>query len=125
MTTVVLDSGALIALERRAHRVLTIIDELAIKGFFAHIPAGVLAQVWRGSARQHAVIGLVRSDTVRVEPLTESVAMKVGRLLAVTGTSDVVDGHVALLARDLGAPVVTSDPKDIHVLDPGLTLITV
>jgi hypothetical protein len=48
-----------------------------------------------------------------------------GLLLAKSGTSDVVDAHVALLARRLHATVVTSDPDDLTALDPILTVVTV
>jgi hypothetical protein len=125
VTTVVLDAGALIALERRDRRMVTIADELAMNRLTAHLPAGVLAQVWRGSPRQQPLARLVRHGAVRVEPLSEEVALRVGRLLAAAGTSDVVDGHVALLARGLRATVITSDPEDLHKLDPELELITI
>jgi hypothetical protein len=48
-----------------------------------------------------------------------------GLLLAKSGMSDVVDAHVALLARRLHATVLTSDPDDLTALDPTLTLVTV
>jgi len=48
-----------------------------------------------------------------------------GLLLAKSGTSDVVDAHVALLARRLQATVLTSDPDDLTVLDPTLAFVTV
>lgn len=125
MKTVVLDAGALIAIERRDQAMVLMARKFVAREFTAHVPTPVIAQVWRGGARQHAVIRLVRSDAVRVEPLTVNDALNVGRLLAVTGTSDVVDGHVAFLARSLKATVITSDPKDLRRLDPGLELITV
>jgi len=37
----------------------------------------------------------------------------------------VVAGHVALLARSLGAPVITSDADDLRRIDASLRLITV
>jgi hypothetical protein len=37
---------------------------------------------------------------------------RIGELLAVTGTDDVIDGHVALLA-DATDRIVTSDPDDL------------
>jgi predicted DNA-binding protein (UPF0278 family) len=42
----------------------------------------------------------------------------VGKLLARSGTSDVVDGFVALTAAQMRAAVITSDPDGIrHLLD--------
>ena len=91
----------------------------------AHVPSGVVAQVWRGSARQHAVMRLLRAEAVRVHSFTESLAYRVGLLLASSGASDVVDAHVALLGRSLRVPVLTSDPDDLRRLDPELKLLTI
>ena len=104
---------------------LALADELHRRRRAAFVPAGVVAQVWRGSPRQHAVLRLVRAQTVRVEPLTEEVAVQLGLLLAKSGGADVVDAHVALLARLLRATVVTSDPDDLAALDPSIDLVVV
>jgi len=48
--------------------------------------------------------------------LTEPVAHAAGRLLALTGTSDVVDATIAQTAADLRADVVTADRADIRRL---------
>ncbi|MGH4026607.1 MAG: PIN domain-containing protein [Pseudonocardiaceae bacterium] len=125
MTTVVLDTGALIALERRDTRLLALADELHRQRQVAHVPTGVVAQTWRGSARQHAVVRLLRAQAVRVDPLSEDVAYQLGILLGSSGTTDVVDAHVALLARRLRATVLTSDPDDVAALDPTLTLVRI
>ncbi len=125
MTVVVLDVGAMIALERRDPRMLALADELYGARRIGYVPAGVVAQAWRGSARQHATVRLLRAGAVRVDPLSEDVAYRLGLLLAQSGTSDVIDAHVALLARRLQATVLTSDPDDLTALDPTLTLVTV
>lgn len=125
VTIVVLDAGALIALERRDTRMLALVDLLHRGRRSAFVPAGVVAQVWRGSPRQHAVMRLIRAEAVRVDPLSEDVAFRLGRLLAASDTSDVVDAHVAWLARRLRATVVTSDPGDIEALDAHLTTVVV
>ncbi|MGH3565737.1 MAG: hypothetical protein ACRDRH_06830 [Pseudonocardia sp.] len=64
MTIVVLDAGALIALERRDTRMLALADLLHRNRRSAFVPAGVVAQVWRGSPRQHAVLSLIRTTVV-------------------------------------------------------------
>ncbi|MBA3906174.1 MAG: PIN domain-containing protein [Pseudonocardiales bacterium] len=125
MTAVVLDAGALIALERRDTRMLALADELHRSRRSAFVPAGVVAQAWRGSARQHAVLRLIRAKAVRVDPLTEDVATALGLLLARSSTSDVIDAHVAWLARRLGATVMTADPDDLAALDPALRIVVV
>jgi hypothetical protein len=121
----VLDAGAFIALERRDPRMLALVAELLAQRQVARAPAGVVAQVWRGSPRQHAMIRLLRTGVIRAEPLSEQVALRVGLLLAATGASDVIDGHVALIARNVRGTVVTSDPDDIARLDPSLDLVRV
>ncbi len=52
-------------------------------------------------------------------------AVNVGRLLAASGTSDIVDAHVVICARRSAQQVVTSDPIDISLLDPTLKLVIV
>ncbi len=123
MTPMVFDAGALIALERRDSRMLALADELHRMRRVAHLPAGVVAQVWRGSARQHAVARLLRSKAMRVHPLSEELGYRLGLLLARSGTSDIVDAHVALLGRQLGATVLTSDPDDLAAVDSALRLV--
>ena len=125
MKHVVFDAGALIALERRDLRLLALVDELIRARIAAHVPAGVVAQVWRGSARQHAVVRLLRAEAVRVHALSEAVAYRVGLLLARSRTSDVVDAHVAILARSLSAVVLTSDPDDLRRLDGKLDIVAI
>lgn len=121
----ILDSGALIALERRNTRMLALADEVVRHRVPAYVPAGVVAQVWRDSARQHAIARLLRADAVRVDPLDRDIAYMIGGLLARTGCSDVVDGHVALLGRRIGGTVLTSDPDDIRALEPSVRIETV
>lgn len=52
---------------------------------------------------------------VEVEPLDDSLGRRAGVLLAATGTSDVIDAAVVLLARD-GDEIYASDPGDLATL---------
>jgi len=53
------------------------------------------------------------------EPFDEPLAREVGLLCAIAETSDIVDASVVLVARSLGAAVVTSDEPDIsHLATP-------
>jgi len=122
VSTIVLDSGALVALEKRKAKAVALLAELVAQHRGAHVPAGVVAQVWRGTPHQHAITRLLRTRAVRVASLSEDIALRSGVLLGTTRTRDIVDAHVALLARALGATVVTSDPDDISRLDPTLRL---
>ena len=75
------------------------------------VPAPVAAQVIRDPRRQARLMLTLRSCDI--VPFEGSDAGPVGRLLALSGTSDVVDGFVAVKAAETGATVVTSDPGDI------------
>lgn len=123
--TPVLDTGALIALERRDKRMIALLDAIVAHGMSAFVPAGVVAQAWRGGQRQHAVAKLLRAKAVRIDPLDDAVAYRIGLKLAEIGTSDVIDAHVALLAVRVSGPVLTSNPDDIRTLDPGLQIVPI
>lgn len=118
--TLVLDAGALIDLEHRGDHALALLEVAKREGEAVIVPATVLAQVWRGGPQ--AEISRVLRTGVSVPPLDEPAARAVGALLGLTGTRDVVDGHVAVLARYHGAVIVTSDPDDLRRLDPRATL---
>ncbi|MEC3952490.1 PIN domain-containing protein [Nocardia sp. CDC153] len=120
---IVLDSGGLIGLEKDNARAVAIVRQALARKLEVVIPATVLAQCWRNSPRQHAVSRLLKADAVRVADLTQAQALAIGSLLAVSGTADVVDAHVVVLARSLHATlVVTSDPDDLTALDSHLRL---
>ena len=118
-----LDAGALIAFERNDGRVRCLLQEANTHGIAVHIPAGVIAQVWRGGARQARVARLVRSMDVSVNALDLEEAMAVGVVAGRSGVPDIVDGSVVLVARRTGSIVVTSDPDDLAQIDPSLTLV--
>jgi len=120
---VVLDAGSLVAFERNDRRVRRLIELAVEHGRQLHVPAGVVGQVWRDGARQVRLARLLRSTAVSVHALDSDEARAAGVLCGLSGTSDVIDASVALLARRQGAVVVTSDVSDLNRLDPRLTLI--
>jgi predicted nucleic acid-binding protein len=121
-----LDTGALIALDHPASAILmqARLDEALRRGGSICIPAGVVAQAWRG-ARQVRLARLIRSRDVDIAVMTLSVARTVGQMCADSGHADIVDVHVALCAREREHAVVTSDPDDLARIDPALPLIRV
>ncbi|MDR1186335.1 MAG: hypothetical protein LBK95_02580 [Bifidobacteriaceae bacterium] len=119
---VTLDTGALLALERGDPRVRALLERALAHGMVVDVPAGVVAQAWRGGPRQARVARLLSDPAVRVPPLDDLTARAVGLLCGRTGHSDVVDVHVALHAREHGHLVVTSDPNDLRSIDPGVRL---
>jgi predicted nucleic acid-binding protein len=115
----VLDAGAFIALERRDRVMARLAQRFAREGTPLATSAGVVAQVWRGGHGAQVPIAFLLRQT-QVFDLTASVAKTLGRILGITHTRDPVDAHVVLLARERGWPVVTSDPDDLHAIDPAL-----
>ena len=104
-----LDSGALIAGEKRARRFLVIWAAALERGARITVPAVVLAQVWRGNSP-----GIARLlPACSIEEMEESRAKLVGRLLARARSADIVDAAVVVGAAARGDAIVTSDPGDI------------
>lgn len=124
-TGLTLDTGALLALERGDARVRALLQRALERRLALAVPAGVVAQAWRGGPRQVRVARLLGDPLVEVPPLDDAMARAVGLLCGRSGHADVVDVHVALHARDQGHRVVTSDPNDLLAVDPGLQLIVV
>jgi hypothetical protein len=109
----------LIAVERADRRVVALL-ELAEQVL---VPGAVLAQVWRNPARQVRLVRILAAEEVTVAALDGVEARAVGQLCGASGTADVVDASVVLLARRAGAVVVTSDAHDLRRVDPGVDLI--
>ncbi|WP_026910265.1 type II toxin-antitoxin system VapC family toxin [Patulibacter minatonensis] len=106
----VLDAGALIAIERGDRDVVGRLRLARLRDDDVVTHGGVVGQVWRGGARQARLARALRG--VEVVGLDEPLGRRAGALLAVTGGRDVVDGAVAALAGD-GDVILTSDPDDL------------
>ena len=126
MTTgLTLDAGALIGLERGDEKVRALLRRAIDNGIHLAVPAGVIAQVWRGGPRQARVARLLGDRDVDLPVLDDLVARAVGLLCGRSGHADVVDVHVVLVAQERGDTVVTSDPGDIRYVDPRVPVIAV
>lgn len=121
----VFDAGAFIAWERNDEHVRELVA-LALTGAIdVHTSSAVIAQVWRGGPRHARLARLLGGDAITEASLDPTTARQIGLLAAETGSSDIVDGHVALLARRRSARVLTSDPQDIATWGiPGDAIIT-
>jgi hypothetical protein len=119
-----LDAGALLALDRpgRAVTMQARLDETVRRGGTICIPAGAIAQAWRGP-RQVRLARLLKSLGIEIAIMTPNVARSVGLLCARSGHDDVIDVHVALCARERRHAVVTGDPDDMSRIYPGLPVI--
>lgn len=119
---IVLDAGALIAFERGDPRMRALVRSALAGTVRIVVPAGVVGQVHRDPARQVRLRALLRGPTTTVPPLDSTLAEASGVLCGMTGTSDVIDASVVLVARRERAAVVTSDASDLKRLDPTLAL---
>jgi hypothetical protein len=109
----VLDAGALVAVESRDRRVGALLRVLQRDGVDIVSSAGAVAGVWRDGRRQANLARVLAG--VDIAQLDEAAAKKVGELLKASRTEDIVDGHVALLARPHDV-VLTSDDVEIKAL---------
>jgi hypothetical protein len=112
--TLVLDSGALIALER-GHPQISALIKIELKaGRQPLTHGGVIGQVWRsGSGRQVNLAKVL--GAIDVVPLDDRLGRRAGVLLGQTRMRDVIDAALVLLAED-GDFVLTSDPDDLAPL---------
>lgn len=110
---VILDAGALIAVDRRDRRVGAMLRVLQQQSTPVHTSGAVVAQVWRDGRRQVNLTRILAG--VEIAPLDDVAAKRVGELLAVSRTTDLADAHVAWLVRP-GDVVLTSDVTDITAL---------
>jgi hypothetical protein len=120
---VTLDAGALIALEKGDATMARIVALAWEREAVVAVPATVLAQVWRDGARQARLGRLLSSPFCEVVPMNRLLAQKTGALCGHTGTADVVDASVVVVAKERGHRIVTTDPDDLHRLDPSVQLV--
>lgn len=111
----VLDAGAFLAVEagNRAITVAAARERLAGRRPRTH--GGVVGQVWRGGRDRQVPVARFL-DGVEVVGLDDGLGREAGLLLARSGTRDVIDAAVVLLARDDGDRILTSDPEDLALL---------
>ena len=122
-SAVVLDAGALIAIERGDRKVLALCRVATLDRAAVVVPAGVVAQVWREGGRQARLARLVSAVGTLVEPLDLEVARLAGVLCGRVNTTDVIDATVVIAARQHHAKVISSDRDDLARLDPDIHVI--
>lgn len=114
MAGVTYDTGALLAAERLDRRMWALHAGYLTEAVVPTVPAPVLAEAWRGGARQAGLSRLLAP--CEVEPMTEERARAVGVLCGRADHDDVVDAAVAEGALRRGDAVVTSNEADIRRL---------
>ncbi|MGH3815736.1 MAG: hypothetical protein ACRDUV_25350 [Pseudonocardiaceae bacterium] len=113
--SLVLDAGALLAIDRRDRRVGALLRVAQQERIAVRTSPAAVAQVLHHSARQARLARVLAG--VAAPPLDLRTGRLLGALLATSRTRDAVDAHVASLAHT-GDLVLTSDPEKLqHLLD--------
>lgn len=120
-----LDAGALVGFERNDRRVVGLVARALHHRDSLVVPAGVVGQVWRDGTHQVRLVRLLGSPVCHVVALDDTAARAAGQLCGASGTSDVIDASVVVVARQRGLRVLSSDPNDLRRLDPRLDVVTV
>lgn len=107
------DTGMLLAGERGQRRVWLLHRQALARGVAVAVPAGVLAQAWRGGPQPMLSRFL---QGCGVDALDEGEARSAGALCGLARTSDTTDAAVVLGALRRGDVVFTSDPEDLAIL---------
>jgi predicted nucleic acid-binding protein len=121
-----LDTGALIALERRDRRCVALIDSALHRDLPVTVPAVVVVEWWRRPRGPAARL----LEAFDVEPLTEPLAKRAGEALAraPSGGPSLADAVVMASAAARGDLVLTADLGDLEELGrafPGVRLLRV
>jgi predicted nucleic acid-binding protein len=106
---ITLDTGALIAIERRDRRMLAFMTVAHATGERITVPSVVVGEWWRGQRGPAARI----LDAVAIEVLPASLAKLAGEALAMVSGATLVDAIVVASAAQRGDLVVTSDVDDL------------
>jgi hypothetical protein len=112
MKGVTYDTGALLAAERNDRRMWALHAGFLAEEIVPTVPAPVLAQAWRGGAKQASLSRLLA--LCEVEGMSEAQARAVGRLAGLSRHDDVVDLTVVEGAHRRRDAIVTSDPRDLR-----------
>jgi hypothetical protein len=111
LSALILDAGALVAVDRDDRAMLARLRVAQQHGAELRSNAMVVAQVWRDQqGRQAGLARLLRAVDVRA--VEHQDGRDAGVLLAVAGTADPIDATVVLLATP-GDRILTSDPDDL------------
>jgi predicted nucleic acid-binding protein len=110
---IVLDTGALIALERNDRTLWAVLKLAALRTRDVLVPSTALAQAWRARASQARLGSALRHCVIAS---FDTVARDVGELCGRARTNDICDAHVAIVAATHGDILYTSDPRDMRRL---------
>jgi predicted nucleic acid-binding protein len=109
---ITLDTGALVAIERRKQRGTQLLELARQRLAVLSVPVPVIAEWWRGGTDVRERI----LDVVNVEPLSLVVAKSAGEAQASVARSTAVDAIVMAFAASRGDVVFTGDTRDLERL---------
>ena len=109
---ITLDTGALVAIERRKQRGNYLLQLARQRLAVLAAPVPVIAEWWRGrtDVRERML------DVVNVEPLSLAVAKAAGEAQAAIRSATAIDAIVMAFAASRGDVVFTSDTTDLERL---------
>lgn len=110
----VLDSGALVALDKGDPPMWRRLKMSSLSGTPPITHGGVIGQAWRGLGPRQARLAKALAG-IEVVALDGGLGRSAGELLRVSKTSDVIDAAIVLLAHDAGQ-IFTSDVNDLSLL---------
>src|SRR3954465_12239680 len=102
----VLDSAALIALERKSRPMWIRFKAAQLSGVVPVTHGGIVGQVWRGKGPRQALLQRALAGT-GIRSLDDVLGRAAGELLGRARSSDVIDAGLVLLSED-GDRIVTS-----------------
>jgi predicted nucleic acid-binding protein len=111
-----LDSGAIVALERGDARTRERVRAAASLGVRIAVPTAVVAETWRAGARSARAAALLGDDCCDVEDLTQPLARAAGTALGQVRDAGAVDAMVMAHAAVRGDVVMTADYDDLDRL---------
>lgn len=110
----ILDAGVLIAIDRGAKQAREYLMSAERNGDALHTTSTVAAQVWRNGSRQARLAQAFLSMTLH--PFLPGDVAIVGEALRRSGTADVVDAHLYVVAERISHDILTSDVDDFASL---------
>jgi hypothetical protein len=108
----ILDAGFLISVDRGERAAQEFLTAALVHETPLTTTHPVVAQVWRDGVRQARLARFLRSVVV----VAFDDGPEVGKLLARSGASDVVDAHLVVVAARRSEPILTGDMHDLESL---------
>ena len=121
-SAIILDTGALIAIESGHRQIRAMLDLAELRKLPIYVPTPVIAEAWRGGPGKQTQLSIflkdgIRQGFVRIVDLDYSTALQVGALWATVqgGHASATDVMVAWCVRNFDGVVLSSDPEDFRL----------